>query len=101
MTNQPCYTIHSTSTLLFLHVYRQISPEMTFNIEDVFDDNGIMCAQKTMGFGILIVPPHDFQHPSRWYCQGKEIKKCEFGVFSNSITSIQNSMKVCPAIHHY
>jgi hypothetical protein len=51
-----------------------------------------------MGNGIIIVPPHDFKHPSRWNFRLKEIKMYEFGTVSDGITSTPNFMKIRPAI---
>jgi hypothetical protein len=40
---------------------------MTFiKVDDVFDDDGITHAQRIMGIGIIIVPPHEFEHQSHW-----------------------------------
>jgi hypothetical protein len=48
--------------LELLHVYRRTSPEMTFNMADDI----ITHAQRIMGNGVLIAPPHEFESPSRW-----------------------------------
>jgi hypothetical protein len=46
-----------------LHAYAWTSQKMTFNTADcgIKDDDVIKHAQ-TMGNGVLIVPPHDFEH---------------------------------------
>jgi hypothetical protein len=43
-------------------------------------------------------PPHDLQHPSRWYHQVHEIINYEFGAVSYNIASMPNFMKIIPAI---
>jgi hypothetical protein len=42
----------------------------------------------------VIVPPHDFEHPSRWYYGVQEIKKYIFGADSSGITPIANFMEI-------
>jgi hypothetical protein len=51
-----------------------------------------------MGNGVIFVPPHNFEHSSRWLHQLSEIKKYEFGVVCPGMTSIPNFMKIRPAV---
>jgi hypothetical protein len=61
--------IHS-AILELLHAYRQSSPEMTFiEADDVIKEDDVTSnAQNIMG-NVLIDPPHDIEHSSRWYYQ--------------------------------
>jgi hypothetical protein len=38
--------------------------------------------QRTMGSGVITIPPHNFEHASRWCYRLQEIKKHEFGLAS-------------------
>jgi hypothetical protein len=43
---------------------------MTFtNVGEVFDGDAITHTQTIMDNGVIIVPPHDFKHPSCLYYQ--------------------------------
>jgi hypothetical protein len=44
------------------------------------------------------LPPHRFEHPRRWCCHLQGIKKYNFRVASNGITSILNFMKIRSAV---
>jgi hypothetical protein len=64
----------------------------------------IMCndvityAQVIMGNGVVILPPHVFDKPLRWYWQLKGIKIYGHGIGTNGVISIPNFMKICPLI---
>jgi hypothetical protein len=60
-------------------------------------NDGIAHAQRITGNGVLIVTPHSFEHPSRWYYELQEINY-NFGLASNGITPIPNFMNVSPTI---
>jgi hypothetical protein len=53
-----------SAILDLLHAYRRTSPEMSVIKPDcvIKDDNVITHEQKNMGNGLLIVPPHKFEH---------------------------------------
>jgi hypothetical protein len=51
-----------------------------------------------MANGVIIVPPHDFTHPSRLYYQLKEIKKIRFWIGLTWHNVHKNCMKIRPAI---
>jgi hypothetical protein len=50
-------------------------------------------AQNIIGNGVII-PSHDLEHPSRWYCRVQDVIKYEFGVVTYGIMSIPNLMKI-------
>jgi hypothetical protein len=58
------------------------------------DDDVVTHALRIMGNGVLIVPPHEFEHPSRWYYQSLEIKKHRSGLCFNGMISTPNFMKI-------
>jgi hypothetical protein len=72
--------------------------EEIIRADDTRGHDVIMHAQKIMGNGIIIIPPHNFMHPSWWYYQLYELKKYDFGWASNDIMSITNVIKLHPAI---
>jgi hypothetical protein len=43
--------------------------------------------------GVIGIPTHDFQEPSRFYYQEKDSKKYEFALVTYGVTSIPNFMK--------
>jgi hypothetical protein len=47
---------------------------------------------------IIIIPPRDFEHPSRWYYRVQEIPNYEFRIAACSITSIQNFINFRPLV---
>jgi hypothetical protein len=51
-----------------------------------------------MGNGVIIIPPHDFKQPSRWYYRVQKIKKHEFRVVTYGIKSIPNFINFRSAI---
>jgi hypothetical protein len=51
-----------------------------------------------MDNGVIIVPPRDFEHPSRWQYQSHEIKRHQFGAVCNGITPMPNFSKIRPDI---
>jgi hypothetical protein len=64
-------------------------------------DDVIMHAQRTVGNGVLVVPPHDFEHLSRWYYQLYSLKKYCCGLRSNGVISIPNLMKILLSIPEF
>jgi hypothetical protein len=48
--------------------------------------------------GVIIIPPHDFEHQSRWYYRVSDFKKYSFGVVTYSITSIPDFIKILKII---
>jgi hypothetical protein len=54
-----CLTI-----LRLLHSYGPTSAKMTVKVADA-----LTYAPRVMGNGVRNVPPHEFEHHGRWYCQ--------------------------------
>jgi hypothetical protein len=50
-----------------------------------------------MGIGVII-SPHDFKEPSRWYYRAQEVTKYEFGVIIYVIPSMSNFIKILTGI---
>jgi hypothetical protein len=50
--------------------------------------------QRIMGNGVLIISPHDFEHPSLGITNYRKLKKYNCGLCSNCIISIRNVMKI-------
>jgi hypothetical protein len=55
-------------------------------------------ALSTVDSGVIIIPPHEFDHPSCWCYKLQEVKKYECGVVVYGITSIPNFINFRPAI---
>jgi hypothetical protein len=53
---------------------------------------------KIMANGVIMVPPHGFENPSRLLQELMDILKYNFGVVYNGITSILNFTKIRPVI---
>jgi hypothetical protein len=51
-----------------------------------------------MRCGVIIIPPHDFKPPSRWYYRVQEVQKCDFGVVTCGMTSKPNFINFGPVI---
>jgi hypothetical protein len=51
-----------------------------------------------VGNGVIIILPHRFEHPLRWYYRAWEVTKCELGTVTYGIMSTPNLMKIRPAI---
>jgi hypothetical protein len=46
----------------------------------------------------IILPSHNFDHPSHWYYGLKAMKRYEFGITTNGTNSIPNFMKIQSAV---
>jgi hypothetical protein len=55
-------------------------------------------AQSIIDNDFIIIPPHDFEHLSRWYYRVLEVKKCELGAVTCGTTSIPSLMESLTAI---
>jgi hypothetical protein len=61
--------IPKTGYILYTHF---LMPSRDYDIEaddTIIDHDVITHAQTIVSNGVIIVPPHDFAHPSRWYYQ--------------------------------
>jgi hypothetical protein len=49
-------------------------------------------AQGITGNDFIIIPPHNFEHPSCWYYHVQEVRKSELAEIACGTMSIPNSM---------
>jgi hypothetical protein len=67
---------------------------MTFNTDCVINGEDVIThEQRIMGNGVII-PPHEFKQPSRWYNRVHEVTKYEFGVVTHGMTSITHFTEI-------